>query len=134
MKNAIFAACLTISFPALALDIQEAKSNVGLEFAECGNYYVLVREGADRSLPSGPERDKAMADQQRLAEFAFQMAAELANQEIALARIKFSMESMRRKMHNSFEYLSVVAAEYAFPCKDLMEAPDKRLQFWLKKN
>ena len=75
-----------------------------------------------------------MADQQRFAELAYQMSAQFTNQEIALARMKFSMESMKRKMHNSFEYFSVVAAEYSFPCKDLMEAPEKRLQYWLQKN
>lgn len=133
MKAVVFAACLMIGIPAWALDVQEAKSNLGLEFAGCGTYYMLMREGAERSLPPSQERDKAMADQQRFAEFAYQMSAQFTNQEIALARIKFSMEHMKRKMHNSFEYFSVIAAEYAFQCKDLMEAPEKRLQYWLQK-
>jgi hypothetical protein len=133
MKITLFALCLVFSHQAVGSDVPYAKSNVAFEFAECGNYYMITRGALEASLPPGKTREKAIEDSEKLAETAYSVSAKLTDPEIALARIKLSMENMKRKMKGSFEYYSVIAAEYTFSCKDLMEAPNKRFQFWIDK-
>ena len=73
----------------------------------------------------------AMAQQQELAEAAFERSAEATSRETALARSKSSMEMMKGRINNSLDNLPAIADEYAFTCKVLMESPESRLQFWL---
>ena len=123
---------LAISVPALALDMEKAKDYLGLEYAHCANWFLIMREVAARSFPSGLDRNLAMAQQEELAQQAFERSAEATNRETALARAKASMQAMKDRMKNSLDNLPVIADEYAYPCKALMESPEGRLQFWLE--
>lgn len=125
------ALALVVSLPAAALDLQTARDHLGTEYAHCTNWFLIMREVAARSFPPGLDRNMAMAQQEDLAQTAFERAAEASGREIALARSKSSMEMMKGRMKNSLDNLPVIADDYAFACKTLMESPDERLQFWL---
>jgi hypothetical protein len=57
------------------MDLHEAQSHLGMEFAHCGNWYLIMREVAGRSFPPGLDRNMATAQQQELAELAFERSA-----------------------------------------------------------
>lgn len=132
MKRAAAALALVLPLAAGAMELQEAKSYLGMEYAHCANWFLIMREVAARSFPPGIDRNMAMAQQEDLAQQAFERSAEATSREIALARAKASMESMKERMKNSLENLPVIADEYAYPCKSLMESPDARLRYWLE--
>ena len=131
MHPAVALLC-AIAFPAAALDPQTANDYLGMEYAHCANWYLIMREVAARSFPPGLDRNMAMTQQEELAQQAFERSAEATSREIALARSRTSMASMMERMNNSLENLPVIADEYAYPCKALMESPEARLQFWLE--
>ena len=129
---AVLSLLLTLTGPALALDLDKAKDYLGMEYAHCANWFLIMREVAARSFPPGLDRNMAMAQQEELAQQAFERSAEATSRETALARAKASMESMKERMKNSLENLPVIADDYAYSCKALMESPDARLRFWLE--
>lgn len=132
MKPLLMALLLAVPVPAMAMDLQEAKDYLGQEYAHCTNWYVIMKEVAARSFPPGLDRNMAMAQQQELAQLAFERSAEATSREKALARAKESMEMMKQRMKNSLDNLPVIADEYAYSCKSLMDSPDARLQYWLE--
>jgi hypothetical protein len=131
-RRAILALLVCVAAPAAALDMDKAKDYLGMEYAHCANWFLIMREVASRSFPPGLDRNMAMAQQDELAQKAFRLSAEATSREIALERGKASMEKMKERMKNSLENLAVIADEYAFSCKMLMDSPDGRLQFWLE--
>jgi hypothetical protein len=125
------AGTMTVACPANARDpavvAHEAKDEMAAEYATCAAYYVLSSEGMRRAN-MGPETDKAAADGRGFAETAIETSAKLSSQEVAQARMTFALQTMMRKMNNSYENMSLVAAEHAYKCKDLMEHPDQRFK------
>lgn len=132
IRQGVIALLLAFPVPAPALEMQQARDYLAMEYAHCANWYLIMREVAARSFPPGLDRNMAMAQQEELAQKAFELSAEATSREIALARSKTSMASMMEKMSNSLENLSAIADEYAYSCKSLMESPEARLQFWLE--
>lgn len=132
MKRLLIALAVALPVPAMAMDLQEAKDYLGQEFAHCASWYLIMREVAARSYPPGLDRNVVMAQQQDLADLAFQRSAEATSREKALERAKASMQMMKQKMKNSLDNLPLIAEEYAFSCKSLMDAPEARLQYWLE--
>ncbi len=133
MKRLAAALLCASSLSAAALDMEKARDYLGMEYAHCANWFLIMREVAARSFPPGIDRNLAMAQQEDLAQQAFERSAEATSRETALARAKTSMASMKERMKNSLENLPVIADEYAYPCKSLMESPDARLQYWLER-
>ena len=60
-------------------------------------------------------------------------SARLTSEELAVERMKMGVEEMRRKMKNRMDNFSIIAAEYAYPCKDLLDNPEARLKYWIDK-
>jgi len=132
LRRALLPVLLAVAAPALALDMEKAKDYLGMEYAHCANWFLIMREVAARSYPPGLDRNMAMAQQEDLAQRAFERSAEATSRETALERAKASMQAMKDKMKNSLDNLPAIADEYAYSCKSLMESPDARLQFWLE--
>ncbi len=131
MKHLAAALLCAIALSAAALDLDKAKDYLGMEYAHCANWFLIMREVAARSFPPGIDRNMAMAQQEDLAQQAFERSVEATSRETAMARAKASMESMKERMKNSLENLPVIADDYAYSCKALMDSPDARLRFWL---
>lgn len=124
---------LALPIAAAALGLDEAKSQLGREFAHCSNWYLIMRAVAERSLPPGLDRNMAIAQQQELADRAFEHSAMLTSREVALERAKVSMTELMARMSHSLENLPAIADDHAHACKSLLDSPDGRLQFWLER-
>lgn len=126
------AALLAFAPGVAALELQEAKDRLGLEYARCAGWYFIMREVASRSFPEGDDRDAAIARQQRLADLAYDRSADATSHDLAQDRLQGALRAMHARMRHSFENLPAIADEYAYPCKALMDSPDARLRYWLE--
>jgi len=132
----LFEAALTAPMPAAARDptivAKEAASEVAFELAECAAYYAIAGAAAEASLAHGPERDAIVAGTRKSGDVAFNASVQLTSQKVAAARLDLSIQTMTRQMEGSWENFSIIGAKYMWPCKDRVEAPDKRFAYWLK--
>lgn len=123
---------LALLLPALAVArdpaavTREAGDELAAEYSSCAAYYVLSSEGMRRAN-MGPEIDNAADNGRKLAEHAVVESAKLTSPEVAQARMSIAQQTMMRTMKFDYANLSLVAAEYAFKCKDLLEHPEQRL-------
>ena len=137
MRSAVFLAAISFCVPASALDEVEiakrAKNDLAIEYAECGAYFAVVAEGMRRSLPEGTAKDKDIANWQKFSGGAFKLASALRSEERTIAVAKQTTENIKRMINNSYENLAVAADEYGYRCKDLIEDPKARTQYWIDK-
>ena len=120
---ALIATCsITLPQVCIARDpavvAKEAANEVGFELAECAAYYVIGAAATEASLPPGSKRDAMVAEEKRIGETALDASARLTSQAVAGAR--------------KWENYSIILAKYMYPCKDRVEAPDRRFTYWLK--
>ena len=104
------------------------KDDLAVENAECGVYFAKVAEGLRRSMPAGKEREKEVADWSKLSKDAFDASRYLIGDQKSLAYMKID-----RMMNEELEHIAIVQAEYASLCKDLMDTPNKRWDYWMEK-
>ena len=84
-------------------------------------------------MPQGKERDKEVADWKKLSVDAMNLSKYLSDEANALAYVKIGTQKISRMMNNSFDNFAVVEAEYGYMCKDLMDTPQKRWNYWMQK-
>lgn len=132
MKRLIVAWLLALPAAALGMDEGRAKDFVALENARCSSWFLIMREVASRSYPPGLDRNMAMAQQQSLSHLAFQRAAEASSRDVALERSKAAMQELLARMQRKLENLPMIADDYAFACKALIDDPQARLRYWLE--
>jgi len=119
--------CLLLYPPiAYCYDAERAKANLASDYAECAAYYLLSSEGLKRA-----GKDTTMVDEAFKA--AYDFAVKISNQEVTEARIKLSLDEQTELQGHDFSNFAIVIEKYGKFCKDLLEAPEKRLQFWLDK-
>lgn len=94
-----------------------AKHSLALESAECGVYYAVVREGMGRTMSAGDEKRQTLVEFDQMSKSAFEFSRKLVGDELSLAYIKMGTQKIAEMMHRDYEYIAIVAAEYAFPCK-----------------
>ena len=49
------------------------------------------------------------------------------------ARVKMAFQRMQDEMGSDFINFSVILDKYAYYCKDVIEKPEQRIQYWEKK-
>jgi hypothetical protein len=64
---------------------------------------------------------------------AFDAAIKLSNLKIAKERMEMALEEQRKEMNNNYSNFSILSIKYKDICKEALELPDKRLQYWLNK-
>ena len=104
------------------------KDDLAVENAECGVYFAKVAEGLRHSMPAGKEREKEVADWSKLSKDAFDASRYLIGDQKSLAYMK-----IKRMMNEELEHIAIVQAEYKNLCKDLMDTPKKRWDYWEEK-
>lgn len=109
---------------AYGYDEERAKANLASDFAECAAFYSISLEGFKRT-----GEDTTMVNE------AFQTALyfgiQFSNFKVTEARIKLSMDEQTELMGHDFSNFAILIEKYAKFCKELLENPEKRLQFWL---
>jgi hypothetical protein len=111
-----------------AYDEERAVANLASDFAQCSAYYVIAAEGIRRT---GDEKNvtKLMEASQR----AYDYAVKFSNQKVTEARIQLAFDEQRKEMDHNYSNFSILILKYGNICKEALESPERRLQYWLSK-
>ncbi|MET3051893.1 hypothetical protein ABXV19_08710 [Pseudomonas alkylphenolica] len=126
-RRTYLAAFVLVVSDSHAYEQELAVNNLAHDFAQCAAYYTLGSKGAEKRDP-----DLAVKMDQA-ASFALEMSTGLTSKKVAAARYNMSLKSMMEDMDDSFNNFSIVINEYADQCKEIMDDPKTRLQYWLDK-
>lgn len=111
-----------------------AINNAGHEATECAAYHAVVG-----GVLKGDKREPHLSEKYlKTGTLLLERAAILAtmiDQKAAaiIARYKISIDEMMKAIDNSATNISILYSKYAYPCKAVVEKPDDRLRYWLKK-
>jgi hypothetical protein len=109
--------------PVKAYERERAKNNLAHEFSSCAGYYLL--------MSNLPQESKNRSEQ--ISSTAFSASDKLTNENVVQARMELKFKTMMREMEKNWSNVAVLQNKYAYPCNDLMEKPDQRLEYWLRK-
>lgn len=112
---------------ASAYDSERAKDNLAHEATECSAYFMLIS-----ALPGISEATSQKARQQFSTLLDF--AVELSNEKITKARFELAQKVMFRDLDGKGSNIAIVSNKYALPCVDLVNDPEARLKYWLRKS
>ena len=110
-------------------------NNLQEDFTTCYSYYKIAGEGISR----GRELDQEAIDGlNRSADIALESAFLIGQQlnmktEAMSARVKMSFQTMQEEMGSDFINFSIILDKYAYYCKEVIEKPEMRMQFWENK-
>jgi len=110
-------------------------NNLQEDFTTCYSYYKIAGEGISR----GRELDQETIDGlNRSADIALQSAYLIGQQlnmktEAMSARVEMAFQKMSDEMGSDFINFSVILNKYAYYCKDVIEKPEQRMQYWENK-
>ena len=132
MKRTIFVAIIGISFfvsqNIYGYDEERAIANLASDFAECSAYYIIAAEGL-RRMAKEDLAQKAL----EASDTAYVYAIRFSNPKVTAARIRLAFDKQRKEMDHDFSNLSILILKYEGMCKDALESPEKRLEYWLEK-
>ena len=110
----------------IAYDTERAMNNFAHELADCAAFYMLSSKA--------PGLDESTSKKLLDGGLVFsELSAKFTNEKLALARFELAVESMGREMENNWSNFSILLNKYGYPCKDLLENPEAKLQHWLNK-
>ena len=110
-------------------------NNLQEDFTTCYSYYKIAGEGISR----GRELDQdTIEGLNRSADIALQSAYLIGQQlnmktEAMSARVEMAFQKMSDEMGSDFINFSVILNKYAYYCKDVIEKPEQRMQYWESK-
>ena len=123
-----------LSFKSFADDkLDYVFSNLQMDFSDCYAYYKVSEEGIKRSKSKmKDDAEKKLAEAAELALTGAFLIGEKVNMktEAMTARIKMSIEDMRRKIHGDYVNISILIDQYGYLCRDLINDSRSRIQYW----
>lgn len=135
----LFSTILIISFLSGSVIADEKQTyilnNLQEDFTTCYSYYKIAGEGISR----GRELDQETIDGlNRSANIALESAYLIGQQlnmktEAMSARVEMAFQRMSDEMGSDFINFSVILNKYAYYCKDVIEKPEQRMQYWENK-
>ena len=135
----LFITILIISFLSGSVIADEKQTyilnNLQEDFTTCYSYYKIAGEGISR----GRELDQETIDGlNRSANIALESAYLIGQQlnmktEAMSARVEMAFQRMSDEMGSDFINFSVILNKYAYYCKDVIEKPEQRMQYWENK-
>jgi hypothetical protein len=111
-----------------AADEETARNNFSSELVECAAYYDISAEGIRRT-----GNLEAAARVEATAKSALDMARRYSRDDVVLARYKLSMEDQIKTIDGNYSNLSLLMLKYKDICKQALETPQVRLNYWEKK-
>ena len=125
-KLLMIAAASAVTVNGYAYDSKLAAVNLSHEMAECAAYYLLYS--------TAPRLDKDTSDKLYERYVALGEASlALSNKDVFTARLELATKTMMREMKSSWSNMSIINNKYGYPCIDLVEDPEARLNYWLEK-
>ena len=111
-----------------ASDEETARNNLASELVECAAYYDIAAEGIRRT---GNLEGAAVSE--KAAQTALEIARQYSRDEVVLARYKLAMEGHIKTIDGNYSNLSLLIVKYKDICKQALETPQDRLNYWRKK-
>ena len=110
-------------------------NNLQEDFTTCYSYFKIVEEGIARG--SNVDKD-TIAGLKRSADISLESAYLVGEQlnmktEAMTARVKMSFQKMQKEMGSDFINFSIILEKYAYYCKEVIEKPEVRMQYWENK-
>lgn len=120
--------CLVYTQTLYAYDEKRAISNLASDYSRCASYYLIAKEGV---IKTGK---KEIAEQfDKPYKLSFMTAVRLSNVKVTEARVELSVKSQMKEMGKNYSNFAILINKYGEFCKQLINNPDKRLKYWLKK-
>lgn len=126
MNRIISASALFVVCSIHAYEPERAKNNFAHEAAECSAYFLFVSTAPKLST-------ETVTGLQAKYEGLFKISATFSSPEVASARVKLSIETMRREMKLDWSNLSIVNQKFGYACNDFVNDPAARLKYWTEK-
>ena len=110
-------------------------NNLQEDFTTCYSYFKIAEEGISR----GSNADKkTIVGLKKSADISLESAYLVGEQlnmktEAMTARVKMSFQKMQKEMGSDFINFSIILEKYAYYCKEVIEKPEVRMQYWEKK-
>ena len=110
-------------------------NNLQEDFTTCYSYFKIAEEGISRG--SNVNKD-TIAGLKRSADISLESAYLVGEQlnmkaEAMTARVKMSFQKMQKEMGSDFINFSIILEKYAYYCKEVIEKPEVRMQYWENK-
>ncbi len=132
MNRIMFAAIIGISFfvseNIYGYDEERATANLARDLAECTAYYIIVAEALRRDAKEVMAHE-ALEESDR----AYIYAIKFSSSKVAAASVRLAFDKQRKEMHYDFSNFSILVLKYEEMCRDAIESPEKRLEYWLEK-
>jgi hypothetical protein len=128
MFVAIIGISLFVSGNIYGYDEERATANLASDFAECTAYYIIAAEALRRDAKEVMAHEALEASDR-----AYIYAIKFSSPKVAAARVRSAFDKQRKEMHHDFSNFSILVLKYEEICKDAIESPEKRLEYWLKK-
>ena len=109
-------------------DEERAIANLASDFAECTAYYIIAAEALRRSAKEVMAHEALEASDR-----AYIYAIEFSSPKVAAARVRLAFDKQREEMHHDFSNFPILTLKYGEMCRDALESPEKRLEYWLEK-
>ena len=110
-------------------------NNLQEDFTTCYSYFKIAEEGLSRGSKTNQDTTSGL---RRSADISLESAYLVGKQlnmktEAMTARVKMSFEKMQKEMGSDFINFSIVLDKYAYYCKEVIEKPEERMQYWENK-
>ena len=108
-------------------------NNLSYEYIECLQFYQILHEATkDEASAKLLKNLKAGADLASEAAFYHGVEAGMSNEGL-VARMKIIVKQLLKSMDNNYANISVLTLEYGEKCKDMIQNPENRNNYWLQK-
>jgi hypothetical protein len=128
MSAAIIGISFFVSQSIYGYDEERAIANLASDFAECTAYYIIAAEALRRDAKEGMAQRALEASDK-----AYIYAIKFSSPKVAAPRVREAFDKQRKEMHHDFSNFPILVLKYEEMCRDAIESPEKRLEYWLKK-
>ena len=111
-------------------------TNLQHDYTNCYCYYKISEEGVKRTKTSLKDEavEKLAEAAERSLMGAFKVGEALnMKQEAMTARVKLSLESMKKEVDEDYVNISILIDKYGYMCRDLINDPKSRVDYWRQK-
>jgi len=111
-------------------------TNLQEDYTNCYCYYKISEEGVRRTKTSlkdgGVEKLAEAAERSLMGAFEVGEALNM-KLEAMTARVKMSLEIMKKEVDEDYVNISILIDKYGYLCRDLINDPKSRVDYWRQK-
>ena len=111
-------------------------TNLQEDYTNCYCYYKISEEGVKRTKTSLIDEavEKLAEAAERSLMGAFEVGEALNMKlEAMTARVKMSLEIMKKEVDEDYVNISILIDKYGYFCRDLINDPKSRVDYWRQK-